>query len=148
MNDREALIAAVRAQVEKEKAAKAAKLAKEQEMQNKAAGKPTPDTHPQTIRPRNPDEDKSKKEEPVAKQAVEEKEAPKPSVSEPEESKPVKETTMSESAKSENQDMKAESGIGFGGITGDEGEAQETLENFGLGGESLESSGDSESGLG
>ena len=36
MNDRDALIAAVRAQVEKEKAAKAAKLAKERELRTAA----------------------------------------------------------------------------------------------------------------
>ena len=60
MNDRDALIAAVRAQVEKEKAAKAAKLAKEQELQEQTSGKKKAgnDQPTQKFRPWNPDEDK------------------------------------------------------------------------------------------
>ena len=66
MNERDALIAAVKAQVEKEKAAKAARLAKEQEMQQQVSGKPNPTQTTQKFRPWNPDEDKLKKEEKAA----------------------------------------------------------------------------------
>ena len=62
MNERDALIAAVRAQVEKEKAAKAEKLAKEQEMQNKISGKSAQTQSTQKFRPWNPDDNKKKEE--------------------------------------------------------------------------------------
>ena len=122
MNEREALIAAVRAQVEKERAAKAEKQAKEQEMQAGSISKKNTQSQPtQKFRPWNPDED-NKKQQAASANAVEEKpkEEPKeePKAAEPQEAARTFEGVLGETE--ENSGLASEN------------QPEETLENFGL----------------
>ena len=150
MNERDALIAAVRAQVEKEKAAKAAKLAKEQEMLGQTSASQSPSQTAQKFRPWNPEGDKK---------AVEDKkeEAVNPAEVKSSEAKTAEETKEGSITEKQPETTKEKQTEIFEGISGNDGDGVtldnagnvgETLDNFGLNDGSLEESGMPASGLG